>query len=502
LRNLNSFISIQYAFGDSEQELPEGEQVTYDMAIPGVILLNSDPTSQGGLNFSDAMMTKNKNDTDIAIYGEDIGSRGIIDLGEVNMNEVNFDSIPDSGFSKFADLKAGHVYISTTHDGDFVKFYVVGVYSSTVELVYQMMEEGDDDDGDDGTFSVLESIELIGPDSIGSDPVTLTLIGTLDNGETVEIPNEEVTWETSDEDVGTITAEGEFQITGKPGEVTISASYDDMVSEITYTVISLTSLKINQSFKYSPTPKTLTVTAGYSDKSSVLVKTGVTWKSNNTKVATVTSKGVVTFTGNSGKVTITASYNGKTASVTTTVGNVVKSLTTTTKLAYNKKPVTIALTATYSDGKKVKLTKGVVWKSTNTKVAKVSSNGVVTFTGQNGEVTITATYQGKTLSLKTTVFLKENELKFFTSKSWKLYMDYVQLYVGTLKLNSNGTYTWSHPTRGKITGKWEMNKNYTISLYKFGYNLDKTYAMYRNKEGGVELTYNGGETGSDFYIGK
>jgi uncharacterized protein YvpB len=88
----------------------------------------------------------------------------------------------------------------------------------------------------------------------------------------------------------------------------------------------------------------------------------------------------------------------------------VKSLTTLTKLAYNKKPVTIVLTVTYADRKKQTVKSGVIWKSSNTKVAKVSSTGVVTFTGQNGNVIITAAYQGRTVSLKTTVSFKQDQV--------------------------------------------------------------------------------------------
>jgi hypothetical protein len=93
------------------------------------------------------------------------------------------------------------------------------------------------------------------------------------------------------------------------------------------------------------------VIATYSNKTIAEIKDAITWKSNNTNVAKVSSSGVVTFTGKPGKVTISATYKGKSTSVSTTVGNVVKSLITSTKLAYNKKPVTVALTAIYADGK-------------------------------------------------------------------------------------------------------------------------------------------------------
>jgi hypothetical protein len=225
----------------------------------------------------------------------------------------------------------------------------------------------------------------------------------------------------------------------------------------------LSSIKIAQAFKYSPTPVALKVVGTYIDKTIAEVKEPITWKSNNLNVAKVSSKGVVTFTSKPGKVTITATYKGKNTSVTTTVGNVVKSLTTSTKLTYKTKPVTIVLTANYGDGKKKVVKSGVVWKSSNPTVAKVSSTGVVTFTGQNGNVTITATYQGRTLSLKTTVALKQDPVKQAASflGKWKLWIPGAMLeyfYIDT------GKYAGSVYTPGASNGILTINKDGTYQL--------------------------------------
>ena len=143
----------------------------------------------------------------------------------------------------------------------------------------------------------------------------------------------------------------------------------------------------------------------------------------------------------------------KSSSATT---NVVKALSTETKLAYTKKPIKITVTATYMNGKKLAPKSGVVWKSSNTKVAKVSSNGVVAFTGQNGDVAITATYQGKKLILKTTVARVDS----YYGK-WKLWIpgtmvDY--FYKGT------GNYAGSKYTKGASNGSLTINKDGTYQL--------------------------------------
>jgi hypothetical protein len=275
----------------------------------------------------------------------------------------------------------------------------------------------------------------------------------------------------------------------------------------------LSSIKIAQALKYSPTPVTLKIVGTYSDKTTAEVKETITWKSNNPNVAKVSSKGVVTFTSKPGKVTITATYKGKNASVTTTVGNVVKSLTTSTKLAYKTKPVTIVLTATYADGKKNIVKSGVVWKSSNTTVAKVSSTGVVTFTGQNGNVTITATYQGRTVSLKTTVALKQDPSKQAASfqGKWKLWIPGAMLEYfykdtgkyagivytpgasnGTLTINKDGTYQLnSKKGKWRVANKGEVfNHPTSIILTKASQDgHDMAVTAHDSKKGYIKLMW-------------
>lgn len=216
----------------------------------------------------------------------------------------------------------------------------------------------------------------------------------------------------------------------------------------------VTSIKFKEKLKYRSTPVSLSIIANYSDKTKATVKgSSVKWASNNKKVATVSSKGKVSFTGNPGKVTITATYKGKKASATTTVG--IKKLSTTTKLKYSKKPIKINVTATYMNGKKVKPKSGVVWKSSNKKVAKVSSKGVVTFTGKNGNVSITATYKGKKLTLKTTVARVDP----YYGK-WKLWIP------GTMVdyFYKNGNYAGSKFNNGAYKGSLTINKGGTYNL--------------------------------------
>ena len=117
----------------------------------------------------------------------------------------------------------------------------------------------------------------------------------------------------------------------------------------------------------------------------------LTYKTSNKKIATVSKTGILR-TKKKGTVTITAiAKNNKKAkaTMTLTVGKVVKTL----KFKEGtKKTVTAGSKFTLHPTYKPKdaATKAVTWKSSNTKVATVSSKGKVT-TKKDGTVTITAT---------------------------------------------------------------------------------------------------------------
>ena len=152
---------------------------------------------------------------------------------------------------------------------------------------------------------------------------------------------------------------------------------------------AVTKVKLSNSKATLATGKKLTLKATVSPKKAANKK--VTWKSSNTKVATVSSKGVVTAKSKTGTVTITAKAadgSGKKATCKVTVVRKATSVkvapTSVTLNAGAKKTLKATVTPSNATSKKV------TWKSSNTKVAKVSSNGVVTAV-KAGTATITAT---------------------------------------------------------------------------------------------------------------
>jgi uncharacterized protein YjdB len=119
----------------------------------------------------------------------------------------------------------------------------------------------------------------------------------------------------------------------------------------------------------------------------------VTWKSSNTKVATVSSTGVVTAKAK-GTATITATANGINAATIVTVKNAVLKLKKASATIKKGKKYTIKAAATP--------TAKATYKSSNKKVATVSSKGVVK-AKKKGKATITVTANGISKKFKITI---------------------------------------------------------------------------------------------------
>ncbi len=103
----------------------------------------------------------------------------------------------------------------------------------------------------------------------------------------------------------------------------------------------------------------------------------VTWKSDNTKVATVDSTGKVTAKGNgSANITVTTSDGGKTASCKVTVRTPATKLTLSKSAAAVKAGKTLKLSVTAWTPTSV-YPKSITWKSNNTAVATVDKTGLV-----------------------------------------------------------------------------------------------------------------------------
>ncbi len=152
------------------------------------------------------------------------------------------------------------------------------------------------------------------------------------------------------------------------------------------------SIKLNQSraILYTTGSKTLKLKATVVGDSKK-----VTWKSSDTGVAAVDSKGKVTAK-KAGTAKITATANGKSAACKVTVKKpAIKLSSKKTLYLAGKKTVYLNARVTGPSYK-------VKWKSSNTKVATVNSSGKVT-ARKTGTATISATANGVTAKCKITV---------------------------------------------------------------------------------------------------
>jgi len=244
--------------------------------------------------------------------------------------------------------------------------------------------------------------------------------------------NKAVVWKSSNTKVATADSKGNIKGVGNGTAVIKATTADNSKVYKTITVkVSTKTVKVNRTSVSVTAGKTvaLTATVSPSDSTDKTVK----WKSSNTRIATVDSKGKITGKAK-GTATISASVKGAKevkVKVTVTPPVAAKSvkLNKTSVTLYKGKTVT--LTATVSPSNTT--VKTVKWKSSNTKVAKVDSKGKVTATGA-GKATITATTSnGK----KATASITVPYVKNLSTGTWKAGRD---LPAGRYKITTSSGY--------------------------------------------------------------
>ena len=134
--------------------------------------------------------------------------------------------------------------------------------------------------------------------------------------------------------------------------------------------------------------------------STANVNKEITWKSDNTGIATVDGNGKVTAVGN-GTTKITATTaNGKSASCTVTVTTAITSISVSPTSKTLKTGETVQLTATKNPST---ATEGITWTTSNSSVATVS-NGLVTAKGSGtATITVKSSTGGKSATCTITV---------------------------------------------------------------------------------------------------
>ena len=284
-----------------------------------------------------------------------------------------------------------------------------------------------------------------------------------------------VTYKSSNTKIATVSSKG--VVTGKKkGTATITLTGSNG-QKATCKVI----VKERKATKISKVKSSLTIKKGKTAKLSIKLTPKnttdtITWKSGNKKIATVSKSGVVTGV-KKGKTTVTARIpNGK---------KVVWKVTVT-----EKKATSIRINVkskTLNKGKKYTLkatctpkgaTDQVYWKSSNKKVATVSSKGVVTAVGK-GTAVITATVRKKKATCKITVKVPVTKLLIQEESDELEIGTTMTLKKVTTPTNTTDKITWkssdstvaSVTASGVVTGK-KLGKA-VISLCANGMVKDK-----------------------------
>src|SRR5207253_3251513 len=256
-----------------------------------------------------------------------------------------------------------------------------------------------------------------------SIPVRLTqqftATGHLSDGSSRDL-TQLVTWKSSSTTVATVSNTSGTQglATAKaPGATTISATVVGVTGSATLTVngATVTSMvlqPLNPSLAASYRMQ-FASTGNYSNGTSFDITAITAWSSSNTAIATISNatgtKGLATAL-TAGTTKITATIAGATPVSTNLT---VKSVTLTSVSISPGNPTVplgttqqFAATGTFSDGSTADISGSVVWKSSNTPVASISSSGLAS-TAAAGTTTITASSSGKSNStlLSVTPFL-------------------------------------------------------------------------------------------------
>lgn len=310
-------------------------------------------------------------------------------------------------------------------------------------------------------------------DLSGTKTVTLTATITPSN------TTDNVTWSSNNNNVATVS---NGVVTAKAnGSCTITVTCGGKSATCNVTVkTSCTGVSLSKSSYTLDLSGTDSVTFTPSISPSNTTDS-ITWKSSNTRVATVSAtssgaKGTI-FAKSTGTANITVSCGSKSASVTVTVKASCTGVSLNkSSLSFTSLNATQTLTNTLSPSN---TTDTVSWKSSNTAIATVSSSGVVKAVGY-GSCTITATCGSKTASCTVTVTNPNPYLVLSAKDSYmavgEKHSFYAELYNGNI---DNLIINLSNP--GAFTLTYTKQSSTKVMV---------TVTMLKDEPGAVNFNYN------------
>lgn len=291
---------------------------------------------------------------------------------------------------------------------------------------------------------------------------------TLYTSQTVQlkaktVSGDAVTWQSSDTDIVSVDQKGRLKPLQK-GTASITASVNGVSASCKVTVKTPTLKLAASKTVYLDNPVTLKATAAPEGT--------ISWKSSDSKIASVSKKGKVT-PKKTGTVTITASCNGLKKSCKVTVKKPSVELTTGNVTVFAENDHTLNAVAHPAS----KLS----YRTSNPKVAKVSKDGVITGVHQ-GTATITASVPGAKVSCEVTVLKNDHKLNrssmtLMKGSSATIYMSNIPVYDGVY---DSVYYEISDPSIAKLSSEEGTCK--VKALHAGKATIDAYYTVYKNDQ--------------------
>ncbi len=212
-----------------------------------------------------------------------------------------------------------------------------------------------------------------------------------------------VTWSSSNTRVATVSADG-YVTTHHTGKavITVKTNNKGMTASCNVFVTRpVTGVTLNKTYKRIDKGSGFQLIATISPSNAS--NKGVTWSSNNTRVATVSADGYVTAKhAGTAVITATTDNNGKTATCNISVTRPVTGVTLNKTKRVLKRGKGYQLKATVQPSNASN--KAVTWTSSNTKVATVSEDGFIRAVGKGTAViTVKTNNRGRKATCTVTV---------------------------------------------------------------------------------------------------
>jgi hypothetical protein len=241
--------------------------------------------------------------------------------------------------------------------------------------------------------------------------IRLTVTGTYSDN-TSSVIGSGIVWESSDINIAIVDSNGNVAFTGRAGAVTISATYEGKNNSVSVTTQYAPALSAYITINGLPhscergVVYNLTIQAVYSDNSvEVMNNKYVTFTSSDTRIAVVNAEGTVSVHGEAGAFMITAKYRDKTAVVISLINStglvptqyIQEGVLSGIKISGDmpKEPFQtrkLEVKGEYTDGYSRPLSIDAIWTTSNREIVNITNDGIISFGGKYGEVTITARY--------------------------------------------------------------------------------------------------------------